>query len=192
MKVGGGGGCLSLMDAPMKKELYYYIPGGRLDDVCSILNVAWWREGGVGVGGVGEEGEDSPSADKNRRRWQRRTKSLEPRHVNGHPATHFDFFIFGPPALHLAGAGVLLNRVPTKETSESGCAEGNIRRREELQPGEERKTSPRPDHSLQHRALPALLLLGALYVSTQKSSNLTHFNASNQQKVISFNISVES
>lgn len=43
------------MDAPMRKKLYYYIPGGRLDDVYSILNVTWWkegrREGGGGGGG---------------------------------------------------------------------------------------------------------------------------------------------
>lgn len=35
---------VSLTDASMRKELYYYIPGGRLDDVYSILNVTYWRE----------------------------------------------------------------------------------------------------------------------------------------------------
>lgn len=36
---------MSLTDASMRKELYYYIPGGRLDDVYRILNVTYWREG---------------------------------------------------------------------------------------------------------------------------------------------------
>lgn len=35
---------MSLTDASMRKELYFYIPGGRLDDVYSILNVTYWRE----------------------------------------------------------------------------------------------------------------------------------------------------
>lgn len=39
-----GWGCLT--DASMRKELYFYIPGGRLDDVYSILNVTYWREEG--------------------------------------------------------------------------------------------------------------------------------------------------
>lgn len=43
---------MSLTDASMRKELYFYIPGGRLDDVYSILNVTYWREErGRGRGG---------------------------------------------------------------------------------------------------------------------------------------------
>lgn len=30
-----------LTAASMRKKLYYYIPGGRLDDVYSILNVTY-------------------------------------------------------------------------------------------------------------------------------------------------------
>ena len=44
VSVFGGGGLLT--DASMRKELYFYIPGGRLDDVYSILNVTYWREEG--------------------------------------------------------------------------------------------------------------------------------------------------
>lgn len=40
---------MRVTDASMRKELYFYIPGGKLDDVYSILNVTYWRE---------EEGEE--------------------------------------------------------------------------------------------------------------------------------------
>lgn len=33
--------CMCVTRSSMRKELYYYIPGGRVDDVCGILNVTY-------------------------------------------------------------------------------------------------------------------------------------------------------
>lgn len=80
---GGGGGGLTVTDASMRKELYFYIPGGRLDDVYSILNVPYWRGGGWGWGGEACDARIKIQGNRGTGR-----KFLQTRYVEGHTA-HF-------------------------------------------------------------------------------------------------------
>lgn len=57
-------GFMTLTSSSTRKEKYYYIPGGRVDDVCSILNVTYEKRQATGF------------MNKNPRESERRTKSF--------------------------------------------------------------------------------------------------------------------
>lgn len=143
------------------------IPGGRLDDVHSILNVTWRREEEEEEEGGGQ---GLQCADKNPRQSAAQDKSLELRYVDEHPAQiHFslrsEWVSFISLCLKVRRAvlrrGGSIIRIP----------DGGAWARKEVLWGRNtvsqtlrhaQTTQPRPDHSLYSSAVH--LLSGSRYV----------------------------